>query len=68
MWTPPGLEIDLMSPASAGRFFTTEPSEKSWNLDFKDFSPNRLQSRITCLKYSYYPKQSTYSMQFLTKF
>ena len=30
MWDLPGPGIELMSPALAGRFFTTEPPGKLW--------------------------------------
>ena len=29
MWDPPGLEMEAMSPALAGGFFTTQPPGKS---------------------------------------
>ena len=35
MWDPPGLGIKPVSPALAGRFFTTEPPEKLLNNLFK---------------------------------
>ena len=31
MWDPPGPGIKPMSPALAGRFFTTEPQRKPFN-------------------------------------
>jgi len=30
MWDLPGSGIEPMSPALAGRFFTTEPAGKPW--------------------------------------
>ena len=36
MWDPPGSRIEAMSPALAGRFFTTEPPGKPFYLVFEE--------------------------------
>ena len=49
MWDPPGSGIELVSPALAGGFFTTEPPGKPWNGEFgtcKSVWENWLEGKI----------------------